>query len=586
MASKHIRMLAAVLSAVAVAAALAWAAGSHIESPADAAARTAPPSPSPILVPVEKRALSSSIVTRGTGRFGLPEAVSIAPSTLKPAPGLITVLPVRNKQVPEGEVLLTASGRPVFVLQGERPAYRDLVPGLQGDDVRQLQQALKRLTFDPGPIDGSYHQLTAAAVARWYKSKGWEPFGPTREQLAALHTLERDAGDASKAALAASAAAAGAAPAVEAARAIVANSARAAATEVAARQADLRTLQAGRDTDLAFALQNERAKAEHAIAAAETDLAAQIADEAFISLDPRQPETARMAAKAKVELARTSAHKTRLEANAAVLAAERALAQVGSKLAVAEQALVNARLSEKAAQLEGERTVRAALDALKLADFDAKLTADRARQLNTELELARSKMGVQVPVDEIVFLRTLPVRVEEVKATVGTPATGAVLSVTDNTLSIDSALPLEAAPLVKPGMKVAIDEQALGVSATGVVHAVAGMPGTRGVDGFHIYFEVRVDPTPARLDGFSMRLTIPIKSTDGAVTAVPTSALSLAADGSSRVQVQDNGSLGYVVVRPGLSADGFVEVTAVNGKLEPGQLVVVGYNEPKTAVAK
>ena len=108
----------------------------------------------------------------------------------------------------------------------------------------------------------------------------------------------------------------------------------------------------------------------------------------------------------------------------------------------------------------------------------------------------------------------------------------------------------------------------------------------RGVDGFHIYFEVRVDPTPVRLEGYSVRLTIPIKSTQGAVTAVPISALSLAADGSSRVQVQDNGALSYVVVKPGLSADGFVEVTPINGKLEPGQLVVVGYNEPKAAGAK
>ena len=52
---------------------------------------------------------------------------------------------------------------------------------------------------------------------------------------------------------------------------------------------------------------------------------------------------------------------------------------------------------------------------------------------------------------------------------------------------------------------------------------VASTPGTRGVDGFHIYFEVKVDPTTVRLDGFSVRLTLPIKSTQGAVTAVPTS---------------------------------------------------------------
>jgi hypothetical protein len=159
-----------------------------------------------------------------------------------------------------------------------------------------------------------------------------------------------------------------------------------------------------------------------------------------------------------------------------------------------------------------------------------------------------------------------------------------VMSVTDNQLAIDSSLPLDVAPLVKPGMPVAIDEHALGVKATGVVEMVASTPGTRGVDGYHIYFEVRVDETSTPLEGFSLRLTIPIESTEGAVTAVPISALSLAADGTSRVQVENHGAFEYIVVEPGLSADGYVEVTPVNGTLAPGQLVVVGYNNPKEEV--
>ena len=586
MASRRIKMLAGVLAAVAAAASLAWVVGSRIESPADAAARTAAPAPSPILVPVEKRVLGSSVVTRGTVRFGLPEPISIAPSTLKPAAGLIATLPLRGVQVPEGGALLTASGRPVFVLRGNLPAYRDLVPGIRGDDVRQLKEALTRLGYDPGTVDGYYSQQTAAAVARWYRAKGWEPFGPTREQLALIRTLERDAGDANKVAQAAATAAAAAAPAVDAARAAAEHSARTAAAEVAARMAELHLLEAGRDTDLSLAVRNERAKADHANAAAESDLAAQIADEAFISLDPRQPETARMAAKAKLELARATAHKTRLEGLAAVQAAERAAAQVGGKIELAKSAVTSAQLAERSVRLEGEKQVRAATDAQKLAEYDARLAGERARQLAADLDLAQAKLGVQVPVDELVFLRTLPVRVEEVKAVVGAAATGPVLSVTDNLLSIDSSLTLDSAPLVKPGMKVAIDEQALGVKATGTVQTVAGTPGTRGVDGFHIYFEVRVDATPVKLDGFSVRLTIPIKSTDGAVTAVPMSALSLAADGSSRVQVHEEGELKYVTVKPGLSADGFVEVTPINGKLEVGQLVVVGYNDPKSQDAK
>ena len=502
MASGRVKMLAIVLGAMVAGAVIAWVAASRIESPADAAARAAAPPPSAILVPVERRVLGSNVVTRGTGRFGLPVPVSIAPSTLKLAPGLIATLPIRGTHVSEGGALLTASGRPVFVLRGELPAYRDMVPGLRGVDVRQLKQALRRLGLDPGADDDTYSETTGAAVAAWYRSRGWEPFGPTREQLTALHTLEHDEGEARKAALAAGTAAAAAAPDIEGAR----------------------------------------AKAQYADAAAESDLAAAIADDAFISLDPRQPDTARAAAKAKVDLARANAHKT---------------------------------------HLEGQASVRTAVDAQKLAELELRLTSQRARQLATELALAQQKLGVQVPVDELVFLRSMPVRVEELKAAIGAAATGPVLSVTDNRLSIDSALPLDAAALVKPGMKVAIDEQALGVNATGVVQEVANSPGTRGADGFHIYFEVRVDPTPTKLDGVSVRLTIPVKSTNGAVTAVPISALSLGADGSSRVQVQENGQLKFVTVKPGLSADGYVEIASADGKVKPGELVVVGYNDPK-----
>ena len=106
---------------------------------------------------------------------------------------------------------------------------------------------------------------------------------------------------------------------------------------------------------------------------------------------------------------------------------------------------------------------------------------------------------------------------------------------------------------------------------------VAGTPGTRGVDGYHVYFEVRFREAASKLDGVSLRLTIPTESTKGAVLAVPTSALALAADGTSRIQVQDKDGLKYVVVRPGLSASGYVEVTPVDATLKPGQLVVVGY---------
>ena len=600
MRMQRIKLLMMALGGVAALAMLSWVIGSRIESPADAAAKAAAPAPSPILVPVEQRVLGSSVVTRGTARFGLPQPIALPPSTLKPAAGLITILPKPNTQLQEGSVLLSISGRPVFILQGDLPAYRDLTPGLRGTDVLQLERALARLGFKPGAIDGLYDSATSAAVAHWYQSQGREPFGATREQLAALHALERDAGDAAKAALAAATALAAAAPALEAARASAELTLRKARAEMATEEASR-----------AINARLTRTRAEKANIAAQAELAAQIAEEAYISLDPRQPETARLAAKAKLDLARTAAHQTQLEGKAAVLAAEtiatfaagNGAQQPGAQQPDAKQhdaeqhgALSSARLSEKMARLEGRRQVQAALDAIKLAQFESDLARARARRLTGDLAAARAKMGVQVPVDELVFVHALPVRIHEIKAEAGAVASGTILSVTDNQLSIDAQLPLDAAPLVKPGMKVLIDEQSLSLRAAGVVHQVAATPGTRGADGYHVYFEVRVvaaaeaasaaapAAAEAQLAGYSVRLTIPVQSSKGAVTAVPVSALSLAADGSSRVQVQETngpnkGALRYVLVKPGLTADGFVEVTPQNDKLAPGQLVVIGYNQ-------
>ena len=130
-------------------------------------------------------------MTRGTARFGTPQPVALAPSSLKMnTAGLITTLPQPNTQFKEGDVMFTASGRPVMVLQGGVPAYRDMVPGTSGADVEQLEEAMKRLGFDPGDVDGIYDEKTGAAVAKWYQSKGHEPFGPTATQLTNLRALE------------------------------------------------------------------------------------------------------------------------------------------------------------------------------------------------------------------------------------------------------------------------------------------------------------------------------------------------------------------------------------------------------------
>lgn len=496
--SKRISTLFILLTLMVLSAIIGWMLASQIESPAEAAARTAPPTPSPILVPVERRVLSSDIVTRGTARYGLPQSLSIIPSVLKPNIGVITTLPSPNAQLREGDVLLTASGRPVFILQGATPVYRDLVPGAIGEDVRQLERALKRLGFDPGVVDTTYDEKTSTAVTAWYEAEGWQPFGPTADQLAHIRTLEQD---------------------------------------------------------LALA-QNRKASADDTVIAANVAIQAAIAN----------ADSANLAASAEVGVQTRANQRIWGDPDAPY-----------EEKANAAAALAAAQAAEAAIKASGQSAIQFSYETARAATRDAELAAEVVAQLEADLTIAKSKVGVQVPVDEVIFIPALPVRVGLINVAIGDPASGPVLAVTDNRLAIDSSLALDEAPLVKPGMLVTIDEPSLGITATGVVTRVADTPGTFGVDGFHIYFEVQVTEASTALEGFSLRLTIPVKSTGTEVTVVPISALFLAADGTSRVQVDNNGSLEFMVVEPGLSANGYVEVKPVEGTLSPGQLVLVGF---------
>ncbi len=375
------------------------------------------------------------------------------------------------------------------------------------------------------------------------------------------------------------------------------------------------TAQSGRQ----LVVQSARATADHAEKAAQAEIATKIADRALVVLDPRATTTARVAADAQLAVAQAGLYAAQLQNAINLQSVQRsststdrqiAMARAAvkakmleSKLAV-QSALDAQRVAESEAKLakqladrfasdldlvqramveakvlESKLAVQSALDDQKVAELDAKLSKQLADRLAADLELVQRSVGVQVPVDEIIFIPSVPVRVKQLTRNVGDPAAGPVMTVTDNQLAIDSSLALDAAPLVRRGMPVFIDEQALGISAKGVVHRVANTPGTDGVDGYHIYFEVRVVETLNLLEGFSLRLTIPIESTEGMVTAVPTSAISLAADGTSRIQVENEGVLEYIVVEPGLSADGFVEVKPVQGSLQPGQRVVIGFDK-------
>ena len=379
--------------AVVVSSVATWVAAERIRSPAEAAARTAPPAPTPILVPVEEKVLTTRVVARGTGQYDALDEVGVVASRLKSGARVVTSLPEPGAVVSVGDVLLTISGRPVFVLVGAQPAHRDLGPGMSGPDVRQLEESLLQAGLSPGAVDGVYDAATGSAVEAMYRRHGHEPL---------------------------------------------------------------------------------------------------VADER---------------------------------------------------------------------QLERSRPAEAGLAAG-----------------------AWARAGVQLPSDEMVFVASAPLRVAEVPSAVGNAPDGPLVSVTGSAVVVGAALPIEQAQLVRVGTEVVVDEPAVGIHATGRVAAVADRPGTDGADQFHVAVRVAVDDPPPSLVGTSVRLTMPIESTGKARLTVPVSAVSLAPDGGSRVQVADGDTFRYVPVETGLSADGFVVVApAGDARLAVGDRVTVGVESAPAA---
>lgn len=90
---------------------------------------------------------------------------------------MVTKVMVHSGQTfPAGRVLVEVSGRPLFALRGSLPVYRDLKPGAHGDDIRQLQRALRELGHPTGSDrPGTFGPGTKHAVTALYEAIGYEP---------------------------------------------------------------------------------------------------------------------------------------------------------------------------------------------------------------------------------------------------------------------------------------------------------------------------------------------------------------------------------------------------------------------------
>ncbi|GGS51955.1 hypothetical protein GCM10010253_27750 [Streptomyces badius] len=148
-----------------------------VRSPAQAAAEAGAPERDVLTADVEHRVLRSSLVVRGEVAAERTFTVSAAVNAAEGAEPLVTKAPLRTgDQVRAGSVLVEVSGRPVFALPGDLPAYRDLKPTSRGKDVTQLREALAGRGF-PSVADpaAEFGAATQAALEAFYRSLGYDP---------------------------------------------------------------------------------------------------------------------------------------------------------------------------------------------------------------------------------------------------------------------------------------------------------------------------------------------------------------------------------------------------------------------------
>lgn len=167
------RRLVMLVAGVAVASLLAGIAiMQFIVSPAELAARSEPPKAGLVTAPLEVRVIANTVVTRADVSYA--GAVNATIDTGEERAIVTGRVPKVGSVLNAKDVALEVAGRPVIVLPGDLPAYRDLSIGSVGPDVAQLQAALIGLGYSLEATD-TFTEATSQAIAALYADLGYQP---------------------------------------------------------------------------------------------------------------------------------------------------------------------------------------------------------------------------------------------------------------------------------------------------------------------------------------------------------------------------------------------------------------------------
>lgn len=249
------------------------------------------------------------------------------------------------------------------------------------------------------------------------------------------------------------------------------------------------------------------------------------------------------------------------------------------------------------ARVQAETQLATAQAARAAADVAPDTTAERAgiRAAKDRLTSARQALSeaqaaamTPLPATEIVYLPSLPRRVDAVSVERGGTVQSKFMSVSGATVQVTASASRADAELMAPGTAgtISVDGTDVPVTVAAVTEPDAPAAGEGQGDGDKqptgdrrkVVFTVGA-LTPeqlAVLQGSNVRVRVPVSSTDGEVLAVPLAALTAGPGGESRVELAEDGTSRLVEVTTGLAASGFVEITGSKTPLEEGDLVVVG----------
>ncbi len=176
---KGVRLIVTLVVAAAGLVALGAFLGRQLETPEQAQLRSEPERVA-VTDPVRLETLEQLVRLRGEV---VPEGVVeyVPPND---RPNVVTRVGSlsRDSRLVSGQPLVELAGRPVIILEGVLPVWRDFEPGMEdGPDITQLQQALVGLGLLEIQPNGSYDRATQNGVRALYESLGYPlaPVAPT-----------------------------------------------------------------------------------------------------------------------------------------------------------------------------------------------------------------------------------------------------------------------------------------------------------------------------------------------------------------------------------------------------------------------